>query len=317
MKTTLITSVASLAFAPLVLAQTTTTSVETELNQAAAATENAVDATADATADAADATTDAAADAADATADAAETAAEETAEAADAAADATVDATVTAADATVDAVETTTETTVDVADAAVDETAEAAALTAGDATTAPTIGAAAPAFTLKDAAGAEHSLADHAGKIVVLEWVNFECPFVRAQYDSGKLPALQERYTSGDDGVIWLTINSSAAGEQGHLEGAAYSDKAGHAGWKGSALLQDADGTVGKLYHAATTPHVFVIDAEGKLAYAGAVDDKPTTNKDEVGSGSINYVSAAIDALRAGEAVATAETEAYGCPVKY
>lgn len=186
-----------------------------------------------------------------------------------------------------------------------------------EASAAPAIGEAAPAFSLTDAAGAQHSLADFAGKIVVLEWVNFDCPFVRAHYDSGNLPKLQEQYTAGDDGVVWLTINSSTPGQQGHLEGEAYSTKAGEAGWKGTALLQDADGSVGRLYHAATTPHVFVIDAEGKLAYAGAVDDKPTTDKDEVAAAGVTYVSAAIDSLRAGEAVATTETEAYGCPVKY
>lgn len=175
-------------------------------------------------------------------------------------------------------------------------------------------GADAPDFTLKSTEGKEVSLDDFEGKLVVLEWINYDCPFVKKHYGSGNMPALQEKYTGED--VVWLSVNSSAEGKQGYLpasELAARSEKEGN---KASAILLDTDGTVGKAYGASTTPHMFVINKEGKVAYAGGIDDKPTTKAEDIES-SNNYVAAALDALMAGDEVATAKAKPYGCSVKY
>lgn len=172
----------------------------------------------------------------------------------------------------------------------------------------------APAFTLPDTAGEQVSLADYAGKIVVLEWFNFGCPFVRKHYDSGNMPALQKKYTGKD--VVWLSINSSAEGKQGYLPGpelAKASEKHGNAA---TAILIDADGKVGKAYGARTTPHMVVIDKKGKIAYMGGIDDKPTTDKADIEKAT-NYVADAVDALLAGEAVEVKKAKPYGCGVKY
>jgi len=172
----------------------------------------------------------------------------------------------------------------------------------------------APAFTLTDTNGTEHSLSDFAGKIVVLEWFNEGCPFVKKHYTKGNMQALQKAYA--EKGVVWLRIVSSATGKQGYKsneEHNATTDK-----WKvnSTALLVDADGKVGKSYSAKTTPHMFVINAEGAIAYQGAIDDKRSTNADHIPD-SKNYVKAALDSLLAGEKVEVARTAPYGCSVKY
>ncbi len=172
----------------------------------------------------------------------------------------------------------------------------------------------APAFTLPDTKGEEVSLADFKGKLVVLEWLNYDCPFVKKHYQSGNLPALQEKYTGQE--VVWLSINSSAEGKQGYLPGeklAARSEKEGN---KASAILLDTSGKVGKAYGARTTPHMYVIDAEGKLAYLGGIDDKPTTKASDI-EGATNHVAAALDALLAGKEVEVKKAKPYGCGVKY
>lgn len=172
----------------------------------------------------------------------------------------------------------------------------------------------APDFSAKDIAGAEQSLSLHKGKIVVLEWNNPECPFVVKHYGSNNMQQLQQY--AKDKGVVWLTINSGAPGKQGNMndeQAKAYLAKSKAAP---SAYILDPEGKIGKLYGAKTTPHMFVIDAAGNLAYAGAIDDKPSTDVADIAS-SKNYVKAAIDELQAGKPVSTAQTQAYGCSVKY
>lgn len=182
------------------------------------------------------------------------------------------------------------------------------------ASAAVTVGEAAPAFSLPSADGATVSLSDFAGKVVVLEWFNPECPFVRKHYDTANMQGLQKEYAAKD--VAWLTVSSSAEGKQGHLTaetGKAALEKEGAAP---ARLLLDHDGAVGKLYDAKTTPHMFVIDKEGKLAYAGAIDDNPSADKADVATAK-NYVKAAVDALLEGKAVETATSKSYGCGIKY
>lgn len=189
-------------------------------------------------------------------------------------------------------------------------------LTVGIATTAPaaTVGEAAPAFTATAADGATVKLEDYKGKIVVLEWFNKECPFVRKHYDSKNMQTLQKELTAKD--VVWLTVNSSAEGKQGHETADSAKATVAAEGAAPTHFLLDSTGALGKLYDAKTTPHMFVIDKDGKLAYAGAIDDKSSTYASDV-EGAKNYVRAAVESLQKGEAVAEASTKSYGCGVKY
>lgn len=179
---------------------------------------------------------------------------------------------------------------------------------------APKIGEPAPAFAVKDAAGEDVSLDALNGKTVVLEWSNFGCPFVKKHYGAGNMQATQKAATA--DGVVWLTVFSSAKGKEGYMtaeEAAAEMKKQGGAP---SHILMDPDGTLGKLYDAKTTPHMFVIDPEGTLVYMGAIDDKPTPDAADIKTAR-NYVSEALAALKAGKPVADSNTKPYGCGVKY
>lgn len=172
----------------------------------------------------------------------------------------------------------------------------------------------APAFTLPDADGVSRSLSDYRGKIVVLEWTNHECPYVRKHYDSGNMQALQEEAASGD--VIWLTIASSAPGMQGHTTPEQAKMIIEKEGAKAAARLLDPEGRVGNLYGAKTTPHMFVIDGQGILAYRGAIDDNPSPRPETIKLAR-NYVRNAIAALKEGRAPDPAQTNPYGCSVKY
>jgi peroxiredoxin len=178
----------------------------------------------------------------------------------------------------------------------------------------PEIGQPAPNFTLKDSAGKDVSLADFKGRTVVLEWFNYGCPFVKKHYGSGSMQKLQQQATS--DGVVWLSIVSSAAGKQGYLAPGEAAAKQAELGMHSTALLLDPDGAVGHLYEARTTPDMFVIDAAGKLVYKGAIDDQPTPDPASL-DGAKNYVAAALAAIKAGQPVAPAQTKSYGCSVKY
>lgn len=172
----------------------------------------------------------------------------------------------------------------------------------------------APDFALKDVDGKEHKLSAYKGKTVVLEWVNFDCPFVKKHYGSGNMPALQAAYTKKD--VVWLSICSSAPGKQGHFPLADLKKRMTTEKAVPTAYLLDENGAVGKLYGAKTTPHMFVIDAAGILRYAGAIDDTPSTKASDIEK-STNYVSAALDALAANKTVAVKNSTPYGCAVKY
>ena len=176
------------------------------------------------------------------------------------------------------------------------------------------VGQPAPAFTLQDVDGKAVNLADYRGKMVVLEWHNFGCPFVKKHYGAGNMQALQKKYT--DQGVVWLTICSSAEGKQGYYEAAALQEMTKERKLSSTAYLRDADGTVGKEYGAKTTPNMFIVNPEGVLIYAGAIDDKPSPDPNDI-PGATNYVAACLDASMAGKAVATKTTVPYGCGVKY
>ncbi len=176
------------------------------------------------------------------------------------------------------------------------------------------VGKPAPVFSAIDTKGTEHKLSDFKGKIVVLEWNNPECPYVVKHYGSKNMQKLQTKYTAED--VIWLTINSGAEGKQGHLTPEQANGYVGEQGAKPTAYFLDADGAIGKTYGAKTTPHMFVINADGNVAYAGAIDSDNTTKPANI-KGATNYVAEAIDALKAGKDVATSSTQPYGCGVKY
>jgi hypothetical protein len=175
-------------------------------------------------------------------------------------------------------------------------------------------GAPAPAFSVRDISGRTISLGDYAGKIVILEWTNDGCPFVGKHYDSGNMQALQRRYTG--DGDVWLTVASSAPGEQGYVTPA--EAKADLARWRAapSDFLLDPDGVVGRLYDARATPHMVVIDRGGRVAYMGAIDDTPSTRLADVKTAK-NYLVAALDEIAAGKPVSVTTTRAYGCSIKY
>lgn len=175
-------------------------------------------------------------------------------------------------------------------------------------------GAAAPAFEGTSAKSEKVSLASLKGKVVVLEWVNFDCPFVKKHYASGNMPKLQEEYTG--KGVVWLTINSAAEGKQGYLAAADMTARATKEGNKASHILIDASGAIGKAYGAKVTPHMIVINAEGKVAYNGAMDSKATTKAEDIASAD-PLLKNALDAVLAGKEVAQASNKPYGCGVKY
>ena len=176
------------------------------------------------------------------------------------------------------------------------------------------VGQPAPAFTLNDVDGKPHSLAADQGKIVVLEWFNYDCPFTRKHYDSGNMQALQKKYTGKE--IVWLSINSSAPGKQGNYPADKMKQLAAARGAAPTAVLLDPDGAVGMSYGAKTTPHMFVVDRAGVLVYDGAIDDRPSTDQADV-QGARNYVALALDELLAGKPVSTASTTPYGCSVKY
>ncbi|MCY1040585.1 redoxin domain-containing protein [Corallococcus sp. bb12-1] len=166
------------------------------------------------------------------------------------------------------------------------------------------VGKPAPAFTLKDEAGKTHNLADYKGKVVVLEWTNSECPFVKRHYEAKTMQTTQKGFDAKK--VVWLTVDSTASHNAKFA--ADWKKKEGFT----QPVLVDTDGKVGKSYAAKTTPHMYVIDGEGVVRYAGAIDD------DARGKGATtNYVKTAVDAVLGGQQVPTATSEPYGCSVKY
>ncbi len=182
------------------------------------------------------------------------------------------------------------------------------------ASAAPEIGKAAPEIIATDTNGNPFKLSDHKGKIVVLEWTNHECPFVVKHYGSGNMQAAQKK--ASEHGVAWVSIVSSAEGKQGFVTAEEANKVIAESGASPTVKLLDPSGEIGKTYDAKTTPHMFVIDMEGNLAYAGAIDDNASPNPATI-EGAKNYVLAAIDDLKAGKAVETAQSAPYGCSVKY
>lgn len=175
-------------------------------------------------------------------------------------------------------------------------------------------GSPAPAFTATDIEGKSHELAQYKGKLVVLEWLNHGCPFVKKHYGAGNMQKLQEKWTGKD--VVWLSVISSSPGSQGHGTPAEHKAQAAEKGSKASAILIDEDGKIGRLYGAMTTPHMYVVDKEGVLAYKGAIDSVASPDPADI-DGAENYVDKALAELSEGKAVSNPATKSYGCGVKY
>jgi peroxiredoxin len=178
----------------------------------------------------------------------------------------------------------------------------------------PAVGQPAPPFTLKDAAGKSVNLADFRGKYVVLEWTNPGCPYVRKHYDSGNMGATQA--DARGRGAVWLSINSTA---KGHYE---YMEPAKVVAWQKerksepSAMLVDEDGTVGRSFGARTTPHMYIVDPQGRLVYAGGIDSIPSSNAADIPK-AVNYVRTSLAEALAGKPISNPVTRPYGCSVKY
>lgn len=172
----------------------------------------------------------------------------------------------------------------------------------------------APEFTAKTADGKELTLASLKGKTVVLEWANYECPFSEMHYKSGNLPELQKKYA--DKGVVWLTVMSSAEGKQGYYTADTIAERNKEMYNHASHVLLDSDGTIGKLYGAKTTPHLYVIDKDGVVQYNGAIDSIPSSDAKTLKEAK-PLTADAIDALLAGKKPAEPYNQAYGCSIKY
>jgi hypothetical protein len=172
----------------------------------------------------------------------------------------------------------------------------------------------APAFSVTDTKGGQHALAAYRGKTVILEWTNHECPYTVKHYATGNMQALQAAATGS--GAIWLTVISSRPGSQGHVEAAEADRLTLSRNARPTGVVLDPRGTLGRLYEARTTPHMFIVDGAGLLVYMGAIDDRPTASPASVKSAR-NYVREALQAMAAGRPVAHASTRPYGCSVKY
>jgi peroxiredoxin len=192
--------------------------------------------------------------------------------------------------------------------------ADTGLLTPSPAWAAAKVGAAAPAFTATATSGKSVSLSDSRGKIVVLEWTNHDCPYVRKHYETANMQGIQKEAVG--QGVVWLTIISSSPGTQGYVSPSQADELTATRRASPTAVLLDPTGVVGKMYGATNTPHMYVIDKAGTLVYAGAIDDRPTSRRSDV-QGAQNYVRAALEAVAAGQPVKTPVTRAYGCTVKY
>jgi len=178
----------------------------------------------------------------------------------------------------------------------------------------PKVGAPAPDFTGKTTSGKAVSLSELRGKTVILEWTNHDCPYVRKHYGTGNMQALQKKTTT--DGVVWLSIISSAPGRQGYVKSADADQLTRTRNAAPTHVILDPQGDIGRTYGARTTPHMFVIDAEGVLRYMGGIDDRPTARHADI-EGANNHVRAALADLGAGRQVSTPVARPYGCSVKY
>ena len=193
--------------------------------------------------------------------------------------------------------------------------ATAAALFAtGAAHAATTVGQPAPDFTLTDATGKPVRLSDFKGKHVVLEWTNPGCPFVRKHYDSGNMPATQKDATGKN--VVWLSINSTEKASSDYLEPARLSAWLAERKAVPTAVLMDEEGTVGKSYGARTTPHMYIVNPQGVLVYAGGIDSIPSARPADIEKAT-NYVKTGLAQVLAGQPITEAATRPYGCSIKY
>ncbi len=176
------------------------------------------------------------------------------------------------------------------------------------------VGQQAPAFSGTDSTGKPVSLSQFKGKYVVMEWINPECPFVKKHYDGGNMPGTQ-KYAAGK-GVVWVAVSTSADSGDRNAKAAAVNDWLKAKGAAPTVTVMDTGGAIGRAYGARTTPHMYLIDPNGKLVYAGAIDSKPTANPADIKTAT-NYVVQAIDDSLAGKPLAQAVTKPYGCSVKY
>lgn len=175
------------------------------------------------------------------------------------------------------------------------------------------VGASAPTFATVDSTGRSVKLEDYKGKYVVLEWSNFGCPYVQKHYNSGNMQGLQKKYTA--KGVVWLTIFSSGEGQQGGYQPAELT-KLGAEKKMSSKLIPDPQGTLGKLYGAKNTPTMFVVNPKGNIIYMGGIDDKPTSDPEDIATAK-NFVAAALDEALAGKQITTPVSRPYGCGIHY
>lgn len=178
----------------------------------------------------------------------------------------------------------------------------------------PIIGTPAPDFALPNLYGQNVSLSDYRGDYVILEWINYDCPFVVKHYATGNMQNLQNRYMK--KGVRWIGIGSSAPGTQGYFSPEEWKELAAERESKPTHILLDTAGDVGRIYRARTTPEIFIIDPEGNLIYMGAIDDTPSRNKEDIETAE-NYVVSAMSAALKGEPVTASVTQPYGCSIKY
>lgn len=176
------------------------------------------------------------------------------------------------------------------------------------------VGEPAPGFEGVDTGGNVHRLADYRGKTVVLEWTNHDCPYVRKHYGAGNMQEQQREAAA--QGVVWLSIISSAPGKQGHVSPEAAEELTRKRKAAPLAVILDSEGRIGRAYHARTTPHMFIIDATGVLVYMGGMDSISTANPDDIPQAT-QYVRVALQELAAGKPVSTPVTRPYGCSVKY
>jgi peroxiredoxin len=184
----------------------------------------------------------------------------------------------------------------------------------GAAHAAPAVGQDAPGFTLQDATGKTVRLSDYQGKLVVLEWTNPGCPYVRKHYDSGNMPATQKDAVAR--GVVWLSINSTDKGSYEYMAPARLVAWQKERKSQPTAVLVDEDGVAGKAYGARTTPHMYIVDPRGRLIYAGGIDSIPSSNPDDIRK-AVNYVRQGLDEALAGKPLSAPVTRPYGCSVKY
>lgn len=178
----------------------------------------------------------------------------------------------------------------------------------------PQVDQAAPGFTGTTSDGATVSLSEFKGQKVILEWTNHDCPYVRKHYGSGNMQMLQKKAAA--DGIVWLSVISSAPGKQGHVEAEEANDLTATRKAAPAHVVLDPSGDIGRLYAAKTTPHVFIIDEAGVLRYNGAIDSIPTSNTADIARAD-NYVTAALERVKAGQPVVVKQTRPYGCSVKY